>query len=85
MWKRVFAEVGSGGYAPSSPRTLLMCHNCLFVLDDGEAGSEWVTKEAYRRANGIDHITCRLTALHVTHSAWVTLHKANSVAQWRRG
>lgn len=43
------------------PPTLLICHLCRCVHAEAEAlKSGWMTKEAYRKATGIDPITCRL-------------------------
>ena len=48
-------------HSQPEPPVLLICHMCRLVHDERKAVNGWLTKEAYRKATGIDPITCRLT------------------------
>ena len=60
----------------SHPQVLLICHICRFVYHEREAGGAWVTKEAYRRATGIDVLTCRLTHTYCPTCYSILTHAA---------
>lgn len=47
----------------SDPANLIrICRGCRLIYDDGETAYErWVTKEVYKRANGVDPPNSRIT------------------------
>ena len=63
--------------ASDRAKMIRMCQRCGLVHDDGESAYErWVTKEIYKRANGIEPQKSRLTHTYCPDCSQASRRKA---------